>query len=93
MKLKDKKISICIWSEDYKNLARWYESALGFKVRKNLDLPNDTGIDFDFEDTYFFIGKHDKVKGKNKDPYRMMIGFNVKSVSEVKHIKVLKITM
>lgn len=82
MRLKDKKISVCIWSEDYKKLAFWYEKVLGFAVRKNLDLPNDTGIDFDFGDTYFFIGKHSEVKGKSKDPYRMMVGFNVKSISK-----------
>ena len=82
MKLKNKEISVGIWSEDYEKLAKWYEDVLGFTVKSRLNLPNDTVIDFDFGDTYFFIGKHDKVKGKNKDPHRIMIGFNVDSVAE-----------
>jgi hypothetical protein len=47
----------------------------------------DTGTSF------FSIGKHDKVTGKNKDPYRMMIGFQVSSISEVyEELKNKKIT-
>lgn len=82
MKLKDKKVSVGIWSSNYEKLAQWYETVLGFTVRSHLNLPNDTVIDFDFGDTYFFVGKHSKVKGKSKDPYRMMVGFNVDSVSK-----------
>lgn len=82
MELANKKISVGIWSENYQQLADWYEKVLGFKIRRKLNLPNDTVVDFDFDDTYFFIGKHDKVQGKNKDPYRMMVGFNVPSVSK-----------
>lgn len=81
MKLKNKNISVCIWSDNYLTLAKWYEEVLGFTVREHLTLPNDTGIDFDFEHTYFYIGKHDKVKGISRDPYRIMVGFNVDSIS------------
>lgn len=82
MKLKNKKISVGIWSGNYEKLAKWYEEVLGFKVRSRLNLPNDTVVDFDFGDTYFFVGKHSEVKGKSKDPFRMMVGFNVASVSK-----------
>ena len=71
MKLKSTLISIGIWSENHEALAAWYENVLGFKVRKRLNLPNDTGVDFDFGNSYFFIGKHDQVHGKSRDPYRL----------------------
>ncbi len=94
MKLINKDISVCLWSPDYEKLAAWYESILGFKVQRRLTLPDDTGVDFDFAPTYFYVGKHNKVKGKNKDPYRIMIGFNVKSVTEVyKELKAKKVTI
>jgi len=82
MKLKNRKISVGIWSGNYQKLADWYEKILGFKGRGRLNLPNDTVVDFDFGNTYFFVGKHDKVKGRSKDPFRMMVGFNVTSVSK-----------
>ena len=82
MKLSNKHISVCLWSENYEKLARWYEDTLGFKVNRRLTLPDDTGVDFDFLPTYFYVGKHDKVKGKSKDPYRIMVGLNVDSVTK-----------
>lgn len=30
MKLKNKDISVCIWSDNYEKLAKWYEDALGY---------------------------------------------------------------
>lgn len=82
MKLKNKAISVGIWSEDYKTLAKWYEDVLGFTIREQAELPNDSYIAFDFGENWFWIGKHDKVNGKNKDPYRIMIEFYVESVME-----------
>lgn len=93
MKLKNKNISVCIWSENHESLAKWYEDVLGFTVRERLALPDDTGVDFDFEHTYFYVGKHDKVKGENKDPYRIMIGLNVDSIhAAYEELKDKKIT-
>jgi predicted enzyme related to lactoylglutathione lyase len=83
MKLKTTRISVCIWSEDYQKLADWYEKVLGFKVRRTLNLPDDTVVDFDFGESYFSIGKHSEVHGKSRDPYRIMINFDVESVTEV----------
>ncbi len=95
MKLKDTNLSVCLWSEDYEKLAKWYEEVLGFRVKRKLTLPDDTGVDFDFGSNYFYVGKHDKVKGENKDKYRLMSGFNVESVTKVyeeiktKNVKVI----
>jgi len=83
MQLTDNFFGIGVWSANYEKLAQWYEKTLGFKVRDHQSLPNDTFIDFDFGKNYFFIGKHSEVRGKNKDPYRIMIGFNVESVGKL----------
>lgn len=82
MKLANNIVSVCIWSGNYEKLAKWYEEVLGFSVSRRLTLPDDTGVDFNFLPAFFYVGKHSKVKGKSKDPYRMMVGFNVKSVSK-----------
>lgn len=78
--LKDTNLSVCIWSDNYKKLAAWYKDVLGVKIREELTLPNDTGTDFDFGKNYLYIGRHDKIHGESKDPYRIMIGFNVQSI-------------
>ena len=80
MKLKDKFLGIGVWSENHQKLAEWYEEVLGFTVRERMNLINDTYVDFDFGPNYFFIGQHSQIHGKNKDPFRTMIGFNVDSV-------------
>ena len=75
---------ITLWSEDYKKLASWYEEVLGFKRTGELDIKNDTGIMFEFDNgSNFWIGQHSEIKGRAKDRYRFFICFNVDSVSEL----------
>ncbi len=50
--------------------------------------PEDTGVGLAIGKSYFWIGKHSEVKGKNKDPYRMM--FNIEVGSVEKEYKMLK---
>ncbi|MGH7245527.1 MAG: VOC family protein [Candidatus Levyibacteriota bacterium] len=80
MKLKNNAITVIVWSEDYKTLAKWYEDVLGFRVKEQAELPNDSYVAFDFGENWFCIGKHSEVHGKNKDPFRIMIEFYVESV-------------
>lgn len=75
--------SVCVWSKDPDKLAKFYEEILGLKVDKRLNLPDDRGIQFKVGETYFFVGYHDKITGKAKDPYRIMVGFAVDSVKQV----------
>jgi predicted enzyme related to lactoylglutathione lyase len=87
MKLKDT-IDICIWSEDYEKLAKWYEGMFDLKLDVHLTLPDDTGYSYLLGGNYLYIGKHSDISGQNKDPYRIMIGFNVDSVtSAVEELK------
>lgn len=74
--------SVCLWSEDPKELAKFYQDTLGLPFDKELDFSNDRGIQFKIGDVYFFVGFHDKVFGKAKDPYRVMVGFRVDSVKQ-----------
>lgn len=75
--------SICIWSENFRELADWYRDVLELKVDSELSLPDDTGVTFRLDNILFWIGYHDGVKGKNQDKYRFMPGFDVESVNEV----------
>ena len=82
MKFSKQAISAGIWSSDYKKLARWYTDILGVKEDMSSELPNDSFVAFMFGECCFWIGQHDKVAGKNKDPYRIMIEWYVQSVTE-----------
>ena len=86
--LKNTNLSVAIWSDNYENLAKWYVDILGVPVREKLTLPNDTGWDLDVGSNFLYIGRHDKVHGKSKDPYRVMVGFHVESIA--KTYKILK---
>ena len=75
---------ITIWSDDYRALANWYEEVLGLKRTDELNLPEDTGVIFDFGGgTALWIGEHSEVSGKNKDRYRSFVCYNVESVGDM----------
>lgn len=81
--MKINKISaILIWSENYKEMVEWYKSNLGATVIEELNHPEDTGVGMNIGESYLWIGKHSEVKGKNKDPYRIMFNLAVDSVEE-----------
>jgi predicted enzyme related to lactoylglutathione lyase len=75
--------SMCVWSQNPDKLASFYEKVIGLPVGSRLNLPKDRGVEFKIGNFYFFIGYHDKIKGKAKDPFRVMIGFSVDSVKSV----------
>lgn len=72
---------IIIWSKDYKKLAKWYQEKLGIEKIGEVNHPQDKAIGFRIGTVELWIGFHDKVKGKNKDKYRIMHNFTVDSVS------------
>lgn len=82
MKISKNAISVGVWSADYKKLAQWYIDVLGFTPAESAELDNDSYVAFAWGDNYFWVGKHDKVEGVNKDPYRIMIEWYVESVME-----------
>ena len=85
--MKIKKISaILIWSENYIALAEWYKEKLGAGTIEEISHPNDTGIGLSIGESYLWVGKHSEVKGKNKDPYRLMFNISVDSVTEAYNV-------
>lgn len=81
--MKLNKISaILIWSEDYEALVDWYKDKLGLETIEEINHPEDTGMGLSIGESYFWIGKHSEVQGKNKDPHRIMFNISVDSVTE-----------
>jgi uncharacterized glyoxalase superfamily protein PhnB len=74
--------ALLIWSEDYHKLASWYQEKFGFQTIEELDHPQDTGIALRVGTSYLWIGKHSEVRGKNKDPFRIMFNISVDSVEQ-----------
>lgn len=81
--MKFKEISaVLIWSGDYEKLSQWYIEKLGLKKIEEIDHPDDTGVGLAVGKSYLWIGKHSGVKGKSKDPFRIMFNIQVESVGE-----------
>jgi predicted enzyme related to lactoylglutathione lyase len=74
--------AILIWSENYKRLANWYIDKLELQKIEEINHPNDTGIGLALGKMYLWVGKHNKVKGKNKDMHRIMFNIEVDSVQK-----------
>ncbi len=74
--------SVLLWSENYEALANWYREKLGLGTIEEINHPNDTGIGLSVGSSYLWIGKHSEVKGKSKDPYRIMFNIAVDSVDQ-----------
>lgn len=75
-----------IWSENYNELAKWYEETFELKRKLELDIPGDQAIALEIEDRndmMLWIGSHSEVKGKSKDPFRQMISYWVEDVYEL----------
>ena len=73
---------VIIWSQDYKKLAKWYEEKLELKKIGEVNHPQDMCIGYRVGEVELWIGFHDKVKGKNKEKYRIMHNLAVDSVSK-----------
>ena len=82
--------SFLVFSENPKGLVVFYKKVLGLE-------PGWTGGDFSgFQvgNSYLMIGPHDQVKGKSKQPERLMLNFETKDVAgEFTRIKDLGATV
>lgn len=62
---------------------KFYRDVLGLPLESELKLSNDYGYMFGVNgDFKIWIGKHDKVKDYNLDPFRHIFNLYVKSVSQ-----------
>lgn len=73
---------VIVWSPDYKKLAHWYKDVLGLTQIGEVNHPEDKCIGFRLGSVELWVGFHDKVKGKNKDKYRIMLNIIVDSVGK-----------
>jgi predicted enzyme related to lactoylglutathione lyase len=70
--------SIMIGSENPKALAEFYEKVFG----RPADWAEDGWYSWKVGDTYLSIGEHSEVKGKAKEPQRLILNFESEKVKE-----------
>jgi uncharacterized glyoxalase superfamily protein PhnB len=74
---------ILLWSKNPDKLVEFYKNVLGLEQSLKLELEDDYGYNFVVGEHHsLWIGKHDKVSGKNKDTFRLMINLYVNDVFE-----------
>lgn len=79
--------SILLSSENHKKLTEFYKKVF----EKNPDMEEDRYAGFLVGSCFFSIGAHDKVKGNNSNPDRILFNFETKDVKgEFKRIKNLE---
>lgn len=86
--------SILIGSENATKLAKFYREVVGLKQTMEMELGDkgEKGYDFELKGTNLYILDHSEVKGKNKQPPRIMFNLEVddmdKEVARMKKAKV-----
>lgn len=68
--------SILLFSEDPKKLAEFYQKV--FDVKPGWEQEGYTG--FQVGKSFFMVGPHDKVKGMNHTPERLLVNFETEDV-------------
>ena len=82
--------SVMLGSDNPKALAEFYEKVL----EKKPDMTEGEWAGFSVGSAFLSMGPHDKVKGKSKNPERIMFNFETKDVEgEFKRIKALGATV
>ena len=82
--------SLLLFSENPKELSEFYQKV--FKIDPGWKEGGYTG--WQLGDGMFMVGPHDKVKGKSKNPERMIVNFETDDVEgEFKRIKKLGATV
>lgn len=67
------KYRILIFSENPDHLMPFYRDVLKFELLEKLDIPGDYGYMMKVVgDLNVWLGKHSEVKGKSKEPFRIM---------------------
>lgn len=70
---------ILIWSENPDELMKFYRDILELELEEKTDIPEKDGISADYGYMFFispqdkvWIGRHSEIKGKSKEPVRIM---------------------
>jgi len=70
--------SVMIGSMQPKALAQFYENVFG----KHADWAEDSWYGWQVGNTHFMIGEHSEVKGKAKEPQRVILNFETEEVKK-----------
>lgn len=77
------KYQILIFSEKPDELVKFYQNVLEMPLLKKLDIPNDYGYSLEVNGEFkLWIGYHNKIKGKAKEPFRHINNLYVESVMD-----------
>jgi len=82
--------AILIGSENATKLAKFYREVVGLKQTMSFEMgeKGESGYDFDLKGTNLYILDHSKVKGKSKQPERVMFNLEVDDMDkEVARLK------
>lgn len=87
---------VLLSSEDAKMLAEFYRDVVGLEIKQEFE--GEDGVMVYEMDTKngssLFINAHDKVKGKNKEPERLIINLEVDDIEkEAKRLKDQKVKL
>jgi|SRR3972149_149141 len=77
--------AVLLYTEDAKKLADFYIEEVGLKMTMEGEMGENDEKLYGFEfgkDAGFYIMAHSKVKGKNKNPERYMINFEVDDIDK-----------
>ena len=72
-------VGVIIWTEDVTRLAAFYRDTLGLPVHSEradfvaFDLPHGQRLS---------IGQHSRVRGRARDPYRIMLNMGVRDIQD-----------
>lgn len=86
--------AVLLSTESAKKLAKFYREVVGLKQGMVMELGNkgEEGYEFPLKGAGLYILDHSKIKGKNKQPERMMFNLEVSDIEkEVKRLKKAKV--
>ena len=69
-------MGVTIWTDDLERLVRFYRDILRLKLRDY----HQGWANFAWGEMRLNLGLHDRVKGRARDPYRVMISFRVSDI-------------
>ncbi len=87
--------NVTLFSQNASELAHFYQEKVGLKITTEAELGEDNANLFELrlsEGSNFYIVDHSKVKGKNKQPERVIINFEVDDIeAEVKKLEAAQV--
>lgn len=73
---------VLLSSQDSKKLAEFYRDVVGLKQTGEYEMGKNGASAFEFADVKLFINPHSEVHGKNKNPERYMLNFEVGDIEK-----------